>query len=180
MIVVFDRCDDWPAAIDPLEYARHSDLAVRREAIRYMLKRDETRERAILAGVRDPDVRIFNLALGAISGALAIEAARAVMSRLENPELSDELRARGVRALGETRHAEVRAWLEKRATMTHWLFRTVRLCKPSFELYAVLAVLATHNEDRPESARILALARRSRIPDVRRAAMPRTAVPAQP
>lgn len=180
MIVVFDRCDAWPVTSDPLEYARHSDPTVRRETFRYVLKRDATRDRGILAGLRDPDVRIFNLALGAISGACAIEVARGVMSRLESPVLSDELRARGIRALGDTQYDEVRVWLEKRATATHWLFRTVRLRKPSLELYAIVTALATQNADRPESRRILALARRSRNPYLRRAATARSAAQAQP
>jgi hypothetical protein len=53
---------------DLLEYVHHDDPGVRRETYRFVLKRDDTRDRAILAGVRDADARIFNLALGAISG----------------------------------------------------------------------------------------------------------------
>lgn len=174
LISVFDRCDAWPATSDPIEYLRHSDSVVRRESFRYVLKRDTTRDRGILAGLSDPDMRIFNLALAAISGASSIEVARAMMSRLESPELSDELRARGVRALVDTHHSDVSLWLEGRATTTHWLFRSVRLRKPSLELYAILTALAARNDDRPESRRILALARRSRSADIRRAAMARS------
>ena len=170
VIGVFDQCDAWPTTSDPFTYARHGDPGVRREALRYVLKRDATRDRGILAGVRDPDVRIFNVALGAISGACGIEVARAVMTRLESPELSDQLRARGIRALGDTRHDEVRVWLEKRATTRHWLFRSVRLRKPSLELTAIVTALAARDDDRPESTRILALARRSKNTDLRRAA----------
>ena len=163
-----------------MEYARHVDTALRREAIRSLLKRDETRERAILVGLRDSDVRIFHLALGAMTGVCTMEAARAIISRLENPELSDELRARSIRALADAREDEVRRWLEKRATSRHWLFRSLRLRKPSLELYAVLTALATRNEHHPESQRIVELARRSRNPEVRRAAMARiTAQPSQ-
>ena len=179
VIAVFDRCDAWPASTDPMEYARHADSGVRREAIRYVLKRDATRENGILTGLRDSDIRIFNLALGAMSGTCTIEAARAIMSRLGSPDLSDELRARAIRALADARHHEVRTWLEQRATTKHWLFRTTRLRKPSLELYAVVNAIATRNEDEPQSRRILALARKSRNPDVRRAAMPRAITQAQ-
>lgn len=180
MITVFGRCDVWPATSDPIEYLRHSDSAVRRETFRYVLKHDATRDRGIVAGLRDPDVRIFNLALGAISGTCTIEVARALMSRLESQEVSDELRARGIRALGNTHHAEVCVWLEKRATTTHWLFRSVRLRKSSLELHAILTALAIRNDDRAESKRILALASRSRSVDIRRAALPRSTTEAQP
>jgi hypothetical protein len=175
VIVMFDRCDSWPTTSDPEKYASHADPIVRREAIRYLLKRGTTRERGILAALRDSDIRIFNLALGAISGACTLEAARLAMSRLEDVALSDELRARGIRAIADAPHGEVRTWLEKRATTTSWVFRSKRLRKPSLELYAVLAALAARNENHPESQRILALARRSRNQDLRRAAMPRTA-----
>ena len=178
MIGVFVRCDCWPAASDPLEYASHSDPGVRRETYRYVLKRDETRDRAILAGIRDRDVRIFNLALTAISGGCPIELARALMPRLESPDLSDELRARGIRALADTPHADVRVWLGGRATTRHWLFRTVRLRKTSLELSAIITALAIRNEDDAESKHILALARKSRSPGIRRAALQRETVEA--
>ena len=175
MIGVFDRLDAWPPNVKSLDYARHSDATVRRETIRHLVKRDATRDRAILAGLRDRDIRIFNLALGAVSGTCSIEAARTLMNRLEDSEMTDELRARGVRALGETRHAEARGWIEKRATTKHWLFRSVQLRKPSLELYAILGVLAARKDNRPESKRILDLASRSKHDEVRRAASPRTA-----
>ena len=176
MIGVFVRLDCWPAGSDPLEYASHSDPGVRRETYRYVLKHDETRDRAILAGVRDHDVRIFHLALTAISGGCPIDVARALMPRLESPELSDELRARGVRALADTRHADVRVWLERRAITRHWLFRTIRLRKASLELAAIIAALAIRNEDGTESQRILELARKSRNAGIRRAALQREMV----
>jgi hypothetical protein len=180
IITVFGRCDVWPAATDPIEYLHHCDSAVRRETFRYVLKHDATRDRGIVAGLRDPDVRVFNLALGAIVGTCTIEVARALMSRLESQEVSDELRARGIRALGDTRHAEVCVWLEKRATTTHWLFRSIRLRKSSLELYAILTALAARNDDRVESKRILALARRSRSADIRRAVLARPATQVEP
>jgi hypothetical protein len=173
MIGVFVRCDCWPAASDPLEYVSHSDPGVRRETYRYVLKRDETRDRAILAGIRDRDVRIFNLALAAISGGCSIDVARALMPRLESPELSDELRARGIRVLADTPHADVRVWLGRRATTRHWLFRTVRLRKSSLELSAIITALAIRNEDDSDSKHILDLARKSRNPGIRRAALQR-------
>ena len=173
VLVVFDRCDCWPPDVDPLSYARHRDPGVRREAIRFVLKRDVTREQGILAALRDPDIRIFNLALGAMPGACSIEVARAAVSRLESPELSDELRARGIRALADAPYDEVREWLERRATVRRLIFRTLRLRKPSLELFAILSVLATRAGDSPALQRVLALARASRNQDVRRAATQR-------
>jgi len=144
--------------------------------VRFVLRREATRDRGILTGLRDPDIRIFNLALAAMTGACSADSARALMARTETSELSDELRARAIRVLGETSHVEVRVWMEKRATTTHWLFRSVRLRKPSLELSAIVAALAARPGDRAESRRILALARRSRDRGLRRAAMPQPEV----
>jgi hypothetical protein len=180
LIMVFDRCDAWPANVNPLDYARHADATVRRETIRHLLRRDGTRERALLAGLRDRDLRIFTLALGAITYTCSIETARAIMSRMDEPELTDELRARCVRALGDTRHGEARAWLERRATTKHWLFRSTRLRKASLELSAIVATLAASGESRPESNRILSLARASKNPELRRAAAPRSELRPKP
>jgi len=92
--------------------------------------------------------------------------------------LSDELRARGIRVLAETPHADVRIWLGRRATTRHWLFRTVRLRKTSLELSAIITALAIRNEEDAESKHILALARKSRNPGIRRAALQRETVEA--
>jgi hypothetical protein len=99
---------------------------------------------------------------------------------MDEPELTDELRARCVRALGDTRHGEARAWLERRATTKHWLFRSTRLRKASLELSAIVATLAASGESRPESNRILSLARASKNPDLRRAAAPRSELRPKP
>jgi len=179
IIGLFDRCDTWPTSSDPLDYIGHRDASVRREAFRYALKRDETRDRGILAAVCDTDVRIFNLGLGAMNGECPIDVARVLMSRLEGTDLTDELRARGIRALGDTRHEDVRLWLEKRATTRSWLFRSLRLRKPSLELTAIIATLAARNEEHPDSRRVLALARKSRDPSIRRAALQTAANTAQ-
>lgn len=176
-IMVFDRCDSWPANVDPQDYARNADPAVRRETLRYLLRRPATRDRAVVAGLRDHDVRIFNVALGAAATGCSVEATRAITSRMDAPELTDELRARCIRVLGDARHEEVRSWLEKRATTRHWLFRSTRLRKPSLELYAIVAALAATNDGRPETNHILALARRSKKAELRRAATPRSSVP---
>lgn len=175
VIVLFDRVDRWPREFEPVRFARHPDVMVRREMVRFMLKREGLREQGVLAGLRDPDTRVFNLALGAASSGCTPEAARAAMRRLEDDSLGDELRARGVRVIAESRLGEVRAWLVHRATTRRWLFRTPRLRKPSLELFATLSALATYHAEDPEVQRLLALAHASRNTDIRRAATARVA-----
>ncbi len=180
VIALFDRVDAWPVTLDPQRLARHSDVMVRREMMRFMLKRDALREPAILAGLRDPDLRVFNLALGALSAGCSIVALRIAMQRLEDSSLGDELRARGVRVVGESRVEEVRSWLVRRATTQRWLLRSLRLRKPTIELFAAISALATHHADAPEAQRVLTLARASRNHDIRRAAISRNVATSLP
>ena len=80
---------------------------------------------------------------------------------------------KGFKVLADTPHADVRVWLGRRATTRHWLFRTVRLRKSSLELSAIITALAIRNEDDSDSKHILDLARKSRNPGIRRAALQR-------
>lgn len=180
IIVLCDRVDAWPEGLEPQRIVRHPDVTVRREMIRFMLKRESLRESAILAGLRDPDLRVFNLALGAASAGCSVAVLRLAMQRLDDSSLGDELRARGVRVVGESRSDEVRSWLIRRATTQRWVLRTLRLRKPSIELFAAINALATHHADSADAQRVLFLARTSRHADIRRAAISRTAATSLP
>lgn len=174
VLVVFDRLDTWPPSSEPATFARHTDSAVRREAIRFLLKHEDTREQGILLGLRDPDMRTFNAAINWLRKHCSLEAARALMQRYDDPQLGAELRARSLRAVATVQHADVRRWLIVQATTTRWLSSTVRLRKSSLELLAALSELATRHGHDPEANTVLQLALRSKDEDIRRAATPRS------
>jgi hypothetical protein len=128
-----------------------------------------------LIGLRDTDARVFNLALNVALKSCTVEAARALMHRFDDPSLNAELRARSMRAIAAANHPEALGWLTSQVLTTRWLSSSVRLRKPSLEVLAALSAIASHYEEDPDAAEVLALARRSRDEQVRRAASTRVA-----
>lgn len=177
VLAVFDRLDAWPLGSAPATFARHADAAVRREAIRYLLKHDETREQGILLGLRDTDMRTLNASINWLMRHCSLEAARVLVQRYDDPLLGAELRARSLRAVAAVQHVDIRRWLITTATTTRWLSGSVRLRKSSLELLAALAALAAHHGEDPDVKAVLQLALRHRDEHIRRAATPRTGSP---
>jgi hypothetical protein len=175
VLTVFGQIDAWPPRVDPLGYARHVDPAVRREAIRFLLKVDATRDEAIVLAIRDRDDRILNIALGTLGRGCSPEAAELLMRRVDDSTLTSELRVRAIRAVAVSRTPQVLAWLLGIATTTRWYSSRPRLCKPTPEVVAAVAALATHFEDTAEGAYVVELGRKNRASLLRRAVMSRTA-----
>ena len=92
-----------PADFDIQRFLLHSDAAVRREAVRLLLKYVETREQAIIAGVTDTDDRAVYYALQAAQdGGCPPRAATIVRQRLEAGELDSALSTLAIRILAAT------------------------------------------------------------------------------
>lgn len=174
VVTVFDRLDAWPAAVDSRLLARHHDAAVRREAIRHLLRKEESREEAVQLGLRDSDLRTFSQALAVAMRDCSPEAARVLMRRFDDAALGGELRARVVRAAATALTPEVRDWLCELALTTRWLVGSVRLRKPTLEVVAAVSALAQHYAGDPAARRVLQLAERSRDGALRQAATVRT------
>ncbi len=170
VVTIFDRMDAWPDGVDGWQVARHPDASVRREALRFLLRRDDTREQAALLGLRDGDLRTFSQALAAVMRGCTPEAARLLMRRYDDAALGGELRARVVRAAATTGTAEVRDWLCGQALTTRWLLGSLRLRKSSLEVLAAVGALARHFAGDPAARRVLQLAERSRDGAMRHAA----------
>jgi len=170
VLLVFDRLDAWPPGVAPAALARHADASVRREAIRYLLRHDGTREAGVLLGLRDPDVRAFSLALHVVMRGCSVEAARALMRRYEDESLGAEMRARLVRVIATVRTTEALDWLCAQVLTTRWFMGTLRLRKPSLEVTAIVTAIAQHYPHEPAAAPVLRLAERSRDDATRRAA----------
>jgi hypothetical protein len=174
VLLVFDRLDAWPPDVAPGAMARHADAGVRREAIRYLLRHDETRESGVLLGLRDADLRTFNLAMHAVMRGCSVEAARVLMRRYEDESLGAELRARLVRVIASVRTTEVLEWLCAQVLTTRWFMGTLRLRKSSLEVTAIVTAIAQHFPNEPAAQPVLRLAERSRDEATRRAAATRT------
>lgn len=173
VLTVFGHIDAWPPNVDPMVYARHADPAVRREAVRYLLRVEATRDEAILLALRDRDDRVLNIALTVMGKGCTPEAAQLLMRRVDDSALTSELRVRAIRAVGACQTSEVLAWLLAIATTTRWYSSRPRLRKPAPEVVAAVAAIAAHYGETPEGTHVTDLARRHRAPELRRAAMAR-------
>jgi hypothetical protein len=177
LLGVLDHIGFWPDGVAPIDFARHADASVRREAIRLMLKAPETREQGILHGLRDPDERCCLQALQAAQRDCPPQAARILLKRMSEASLGAEHLLRVTRALASSRSPEVVRWLVEQVLTRHWFFRKPKLRRKSPELLCGLSGLAHHWRNAPDAQVALHLAMSSRDDEIRRAVTVRAEEP---
>ncbi|MEX2179457.1 MAG: hypothetical protein WD801_12155 [Gemmatimonadaceae bacterium] len=92
-----------PEGFDVSRFLLHTDGAVRREAVRLLLKFVETREQAIVAGVTDTDERAVYYGLQAAQeGGCPPRAATIIRQRMESGDLDSALTTLAIRVLAAT------------------------------------------------------------------------------
>ncbi len=100
LFLVLGKLKNMPAGFETSRYLLHTDAAVRREAVRLLLKFVETREQAIVAGVTDTDERALFYALTAAQeGGCPSRALTIVRQRIENRDLDSSLMTLAIRVL---------------------------------------------------------------------------------
>ena len=169
LLHVIDRLGEWPEGFSPEPYATSPDAGVRREAVKLMLRRDPTRDAAIVIGLDDSDERTIGIALAAALKRCPALAVPILMRRIDNSTLSAELRARGIRALAGSGSLDAMRWIAQRTVKKHWLLRTPVLREKSPQLISSIAGLAAHWSSAPEAALVLALVAKSKDVDLRSA-----------
>lgn len=170
LLHVIDRLDDWPAGFSPDAYARSADAGVRREVVKIMLRRDDTRDAGIVVGLEDADERTVAIALAAALKGCPAGAVPILMRRIDGTTLSAELRARGIRALAASGSLHAMRWIADHSVKKHWLLRTPVLREKSPQLISSIAGLAAHWSSAPEAAQVLALVAKSKDADLKSAA----------
>ncbi len=170
LLATINRMDQWPDGFDAREYLRHPDSAVRREAVRLLIKQPAYREQAITGALADPDERNVRLALGAVMQSCTAAQAAVLMSRAEDESLSSDLRALGVRAVAGHRSMETLNFLLSRVAGSKVLMFRRTIATKSPEMLAALAGLATHWATEPAAKEILAQASKSSDPEISDAA----------
>jgi hypothetical protein len=165
-----------PLGLNPVDWATHPDPAVRREALKMMLKEPMQREDGIQLGAMDSDVGTVRLALGAALTDCPASAVAAVLQRADDPLLPAELRALAVRAAASSRAEQVVPWLVQRCLGKKRLFRQ-RLADTTPELLAAIGALSQYWPDRPLARQVLDVAERERDDEVRDAAQRRPGKP---
>jgi hypothetical protein len=157
-----------PLEVDLKRFLRHEDAHVRREAVRLLL-RGPKRDDALLAGLADADGRIVYLALTAAVERCSREGSSLIRGRVERGELDASLRALGIRAVATLRAPDTLRWLIDRVTARSALLRRRKLLPTSPETLAALTAICSSWRQDPEAAEVIALATRSKAPEVRNA-----------
>src|ERR1019366_803711 len=112
--------------------------------LRMLIRIPETRNMAIAAALADVDERIVRLALGAAMMNCPAGAATILMARANDPLLSPDLRALGIRAPSSNRSPETIAFLVRRTLGKKRLLRARSLATKTPEMLAALAGIVTH------------------------------------
>lgn len=103
LFLMLGKLKQVPEDFEVQRFLLHSDAAVRREAVRLLLKFVETREQAIIAGVTDTDERAVYYALQAAQdGGCPPRAATIIRRRMEGGELDSALTTLAIRILAAT------------------------------------------------------------------------------
>jgi hypothetical protein len=165
-----------PLEVDLKRFLRSDDAHVRREAVRLLL-RGTKRDEAMLAGLNDDDGRIVYLALTAALERCSREGLSVIRGRVERGELDAPLRALGIRVVATLRTPDTLRWLIDRVSALSALFRRRRLLPVSPEMIAALTAIVGSWRSDPEAAEVIALASRSKVPEIRNAVRGQAAVP---
>ncbi len=156
-----------PAGFDPGTFLEHKDGRVRREAMRMLLRDDEHRERAIMAGLRDPDDHVARLALTAARAKCPDAAVPLLVTRAVGGSNTDQ-RVTAIRVLADTGHPAALSTLLQ-ITAPKRRFLRSKLPPKSAEYLAALASLRLFADD-PRAITIRLQAARARDPDIAAAA----------
>jgi hypothetical protein len=199
MFLILGKLKNVPEGFDPSRFLLHTDAAVRREAVRLLLKFVETREQAIVAGVTDNDERATFYALQAAQdGGCPQRAVTIVHQRIEKGDLDSSLMTLAIRVLaaadsgagpmltgkGRTsvmiKSTDVQAaqaasgkktmdWLVNKVAQRSRFLRKWQLQDKSPEMLAALAALAAYWNHVPDVQEILNIAIKSGDPDLKKA-----------
>ncbi|HTJ20937.1 MAG TPA: hypothetical protein VL383_01030 [Gemmatimonadaceae bacterium] len=174
MLVLLCARHDVPSSFSAEPWTTHPDVRVSYEAIRLQLAIPGERTQAIRASLAAADPRSVRLGLAAVQEECPSEVAGDVVNVAKTPDAPEELRTLAVRALRHVVPAShdpriLDVLLATADGGTTLLGRT-RLAPPTSRTLAALAALNDHWSNDARASTLLALARASEFPDVRRAA----------
>ena len=156
-----------PAGFDPGQFLQHPDGRVRREAMRLLLRDDDHRERAIIAGLRDSDDHVTRLALTAARVKCPEAAIPLLVTRATSGSNTDQ-RVTAIRVLGDSGHATALGTLLQMTDVKRGFLRS-KLPPKTAEYLAALTALRQFAGD-PRADANLQLAARARDPEIAAAA----------
>jgi hypothetical protein len=199
LFLILGKLSNIPAGFDVSRFLLHTDAAVRREAIRLLLKFVETREQAIVAAVTDTDERaVFYGLQAAQEGGCPPRAITILHQRISAGDLDSSLMTLAIRVIaaadsgaapmlggkGRTsvmmKAADVQAavagggkktmdWLMNKVAQRSRFLRRLELQSKSPEMLAALGALAAYWNHVPEVQEILNLAIKSNDAELKKA-----------
>jgi hypothetical protein len=158
ILVLLGRLGGSTHEFSPVEYARHGDARIRREAIKLLLESKEHHEETMVMALGDPDDGIVGLALSAVLESCPLKAVPLVQRIAIDPKRPAEVRALAVRIATRARDPETLRVLLAIVNYRRRWFRN-RLAPKSPDLLAALTGLATHWSEEPLVRELLAYAR---------------------
>lgn len=183
LLALLGRHPEWECGYDATQWTEHPDAAVRREALRQLLRAPATRDAGIVRALADADEGNVRLGLGAAMTNCPRDAAMILRTRADEALLSPDLRALGIRALSSDRASDTPTWLTGRVVRTGKLLKRETLASKSPEMLAAIEGLAIHWRTHPAAQQALTLALASGDAEIAAAAAmtarPRADTPAQ-
>lgn len=166
MLALLGELERWPPKWSPAELSDDPHPAVRREALKLLLRLPEHRGRAVCGLLQDGDRRAVSLGLAAATEECPPEAVDLLAAIGREETTSDELRVMAVRALGQSTDGRAIAPLVELARRGSGLAPN-RLAEKSPVLLAALHALASFTDLPPEATKLLARAASSSDEDIR-------------
>jgi len=170
MLALVQRLERTPEGFDPLEFLRHDDRRVRREAFPLAVRKRDTRERALALALADDDERLVRMALLELREGFPDTLVPTVVNRVVEGDHPEDLRAVALRTLKGTRARLARECLVGVAEGGRTLLGRTKVADRSPTVLAALEALAETWPDEDEVAPVLEAARDSKDPEIRAAA----------
>lgn len=172
LLALVGRLGSLPEQFSAMEWVKHRNAGVRREAIKLLLKHPSTREQGIQTGLADADERTVLLALNdAIAHGCPRAAVPVLMNRVDRDDIPGPLRVMAIRTAGSVSSPDVVDWVLRFVMVGRkTFFSNERFAPKTPELLAALGVLATHWRHDARSASTLARAAKHTDPEIRAAA----------
>jgi hypothetical protein len=174
MLALMGEFESWPPKWSPAEYSEDAHPAVRREALKLMLRLPHCRDRALCGLLGDGDPRAMGLGLAAAVEACPPEAVPLLADIACDEPIGSELRVMAVRALGLS--GDLAAVAPLLDLVQEGMPRGPRLLRSrgrqsSPILLAALQALSTFPDCPADAQRVLAKAAKSGDPEIRAAAL---------
>lgn len=166
LLAALGRHPEWNCGYQATQWMDHPDAAIRREALRQLLRSNESRDATIVRALADADEGNVRLGLGAAMTNCPRDAALVLRTRADEALLAPDLRALGIRALSSNKNPDTPAWLAGRVVRMGKLIKREALVSKSPEMLAALEGLAIHWREHPAAKTPLALAAASADPEI--------------